>query len=122
MHWSSGFVLGMHWVRADDIKYRPSTRADPSQICIQGAILKSMFPLFILCVVFSFLWSFDIGYDRCLWGGEREGKGERGRREVLVRKKTIFDCLWVNVGSSRQGGLQRLAGGAVSESQPLLYP
>lgn len=80
MHWSSGFVLGMHWVRADDIKYRPSTRADPSQICIQGAILKSMFPLFILCVVFSFLWSFDIGYDRCLWGGER-GR-ERGERKV----------------------------------------
>jgi hypothetical protein len=53
-------------------------------------------------------------------GEEREG--ERGKWEALVRKKTTFDCLWVNVGSSRQGGLQRLAGGAVSESQPLLYP
>lgn len=37
-------------------------------------------------------------------------------------KKTIFDCLWVKADSSRQGGLQRLAGGAVSKSQPLLYP
>jgi hypothetical protein len=35
-----GYVLGMHWVRADDVKYRPSTRADPLQICMQGAVLK----------------------------------------------------------------------------------
>lgn len=57
--------------------------------------------------------SFDIGDDRCLWGGG--GGGDAG-------KKTIFDCLWVKADSSRQGGLQRLAGGAVSKSQPLLYP
>lgn len=57
--------------------------------------------------------SFDIGDDRCLWGGG--GGGDAG-------KKTIFDCLWVKADSSRQGGLQRLAGGAKSKSQPLLYP
>lgn len=57
--------------------------------------------------------SFDIGDDRCLWGGG--GGGDAG-------KKTIFDCLWVKADSSRQGGLQRLAGGTVSKSQPLLYP
>ena len=37
-------------------------------------------------------------------------------------EKTIFDCLWVKADSSRRGGLQRLAGGAESKSQPPLYP
>lgn len=37
-------------------------------------------------------------------------------------KKTISDCLWVKADSSRRGGLQRLAGGTLSKSQPLLYP
>lgn len=48
-------------------------------------------------------------------GGGGGGGGDAG-------KKTIFDCLWVKADSSRQSGLQRLAGGAVSKSQPLLYP
>lgn len=61
------------------------------------------------------MWSFDIGDDRCLWSGGGGGGGDAG-------KKTIFDCLWVKADSSRQSGLQRLAGGAVSKSQPLLYP
>ncbi|KAK2844218.1 hypothetical protein Q5P01_010877 [Channa striata] len=61
--------------------------------------------------------SFDIGDDRCLWGG---GGGGGGGGDA--GKKTIFDCLWVKADSSRQGGLQRLARGAVSKSQPLLYP
>lgn len=65
--------------------------------------------------------SFDIEDDRCLWGGGGGGVGGGGGGGD-AGKKTIFDCLWVKADSSRQGGLQRLAGGTVSKSQPLLYP
>ncbi|KAK2910554.1 hypothetical protein Q8A73_008269 [Channa argus] len=68
-------------------------------------------PPLILTTCFE-MRSFDIGDDRCLWGGGGGG-GDAG-------KKTIFDCLWVKADSSRQGGLQRLAGGAESKSQPPL--
>lgn len=90
-------------------------RASPWQICMQSVPLKRhvSFVYSLRCLFLS-VRSFDIGDDRCLWGGGGGG-GDAG-------KKTIFDCLWVKADSSRQGGLQRLAGGAVSKSQPLLYP
>lgn len=80
--------------------------------------------VYSLRCLFLSVWSFDIGDDRCLWGGGEGGGGGGGGGEGGgdAGKKTIFDCLWVKADSSRQGGLQRLAGGAVSKSQPLLYP
>lgn len=91
-------------------------RASPSHICMQSVPLKKhvSFVYSLRCLFLSER-SFDIGDDRCLWGGGGGGGGDDG-------KKTIFDCLWVKADSSRQGGLQCLAGGTVSKSQPLLYP
>lgn len=88
------------------------------QICMQSAPLKKHVSfVYSLHCLFLPVQSFDIGDDRCLWGG---GGGGGGGGDA--GKKTIFYCLWVKADSSRQGGLQRLAGGAVSKSQPLLYP
>lgn len=89
----------------------------PRSVCSVCLFFKKKHVSFVysLRCLFLSVWSFDIGDDRCLWSG-----GEGGGRDA--GKKTISDCLWVKADSSRQGGLQRLAGGAVSKSQPLLYP
>lgn len=89
---------------------RPHTCRSVCRVCLLKKHVSFVYSLRRLFLSVSF----DIGDDRCLWGGGGGG-GD-------AEEKTIFDCLWVKADSSRQGGFQRLAGGAESKSQPLLYP